>query len=64
MREDLPPAHPQKVLQLRNPVPHVHGLAVQGLNLGEFEIGIDDAIQRLKLLGVQVILGDDRFLLC
>ena len=40
--EDVPSTEAQEVVQLGQPVPHIHGLAVERLDLGEFQIGHDD----------------------
>ena len=58
VREDLALGEPQEVVELGDPVGHVHRLAVQGLQLGELQVGRDDPVQRLDLLGVEVVLGD------
>ena len=41
----LTPAEPQKIIQLDNPIPHIHWLLVQGLNLGKFEVSRDNAVE-------------------
>ncbi len=49
--ENLPLREPQEIIELRDPVGHVHGPAVHRLQFGEFEVGVDDAVERLELLG-------------
>ena len=49
--QDLPLAQAQEVVQLGDPVAHVHRPAVQGLQLGEFQVGGDDPVEGVELLG-------------
>ena len=57
--EDVPPAQPQEVIQLGQPVAHIHGLPVERLHLGQFQIGHHDAVQGVEFLRREVVLGDD-----
>jgi hypothetical protein len=60
MRQDFTVGEFQEIIELGNPVPHRHGPAVQGLQLGKFQIGGDNAVESLKLGFVQVVFGDFR----
>ena len=56
--QDLPIGESQEVVQLRDPIGHVHGFPVPRLKFGKFQVGVDDPVERLEFLGLEVVLGD------
>lgn len=48
----------EEVVELGDPVFHVHGAAAAGLELGEVQVDTYDAVQGVELLGGEVVLGD------
>ena len=59
--EDVPATEAQKIIQPGQPVAHIHGLAVERLHLGQFQIGHHDAVQGVEFFRREVVLGDERF---
>ena len=50
-------ADAEKIIQLGDPVAHIHGLAAAGLKLGEVEIHRNNEVEGLDFFQCEVILG-------
>ena len=46
VRENVPLAEAKEIVELLNPVAHVHAFAGPGLELGEIEVLVDDEIEQ------------------
>jgi hypothetical protein len=58
MVQDLPLRKPQEVVELDDPVGHVHRLASHCLQLSELQVEVYDAVQHIESVVGQVVLGD------
>jgi len=58
MGEDIAVADLKELIQLGDPVRHLHRLSVDGLEFGKFQIQVDDPVELIEFLRRQVIFGD------
>ncbi len=58
VRQNFPAADPQEVIQLADPIVHVHGFSIEGLQFGKIQIHGDNPIQRIQLFRTQIIFRD------
>ncbi len=53
----------QELVQLGDPVAHGHGLALEGLKFGVFDVEVHDAVKHLQFVLGEVVLGHRRVFL-
>ena len=49
MAEQLPSAQFEKIIELYDPVLHIHRFTVEGLEFGKFDVGVDNAVEGVEL---------------